>query len=73
MACQSKTMSQIKQLFTLQEQGYGFKPIARITGISRNTVKQYFNKASTLGLSASELVSMNDFELEALLNTPGLN
>jgi len=72
MAYQSTTMSQIKQLFTLQEQGYGFKPIARITGISRNTVKQYFNKASHLGLSSSEVVSMNDFELEALLDTPEL-
>jgi hypothetical protein len=70
MAYQSKTMSQIKQLFTLQDQGYGFKPIARITGISRNTIKQYFNKASSLGLSYSELISMNDFELESLFDAP---
>ncbi|WP_291860862.1 helix-turn-helix domain-containing protein [Marinilabilia sp.] len=37
-------MSQIKQLLQLHQQGKSKKEIARILGISRNTVKSYLRK-----------------------------
>lgn len=44
MAGKIKPMSQIKQLLILHEQGNGKKAIARILGISKNTVKSYLSK-----------------------------
>jgi len=70
MANKTKTMSQIKQLFTLRGQGYMIKPISRVTGIARNTVKHYFHKADQLGLSQDAIALLNDVELETLLNVP---
>jgi len=39
MAGKPKPMSQIKQLLRLHKEGKGNKSIARILGISKNTVK----------------------------------
>ncbi len=44
MAGKPKPMSQIKQLLQLHQQGKSKKEIARILGISRNTVKSYLRK-----------------------------
>jgi DNA-binding CsgD family transcriptional regulator len=50
MAGKSKPMSQIKQLMILHNQGKGRKTIARILGISKNTVKTYLEKLEMLQL-----------------------
>ena len=67
MAYLTKTMSQIKQLFMLYWQGYSKKSISRITGFSRNTVKDYLRKVEQLNLSSEQLLGLSNPELEGLL------
>lgn len=66
-------MSQIKQLLLLHRQGKGRKTIARMLGISKNTVKAYLDKLQSLttpvkGVKAwtiPELVKLENPVLEA--------
>jgi hypothetical protein len=68
MAGKIKPMSQIKQLLLLQQQGKKIKYIARILGMSKNTVKSYLARISDLKLSPEVLFSVEDPELEHLLS-----
>jgi transposase len=73
MAGKPKSMSQIKQLLLLHQQGKGNKTIARLLGMSRATVKVYLQKLQLLTSSAkgtkpfsvAELVKLEDPVLEA--------
>ena len=65
MAGKPKRMSQIKQLLQLHKQGKGKKEIARILGISKNTVKAYLVKLSLMKQGVDALLSLDDPELEA--------
>jgi len=60
MAGKVKPMSQIKQLLLLHVQGKKIKYIARILGISKNTVKAYLARINDLKLSAQHLLSIED-------------
>lgn len=64
MAGKVKPMSQIKQLLQLQKKGHSKKQIARILGISRNTVKTYLDKLSHLKVHIDDLLLLDDPELE---------
>src|SRR5690625_3455030 len=64
MAGKTKPMNQIKQLLQLYKQGESKKSMARILGISRNTVKAYLNKLSALDADIDILLTMEDSELE---------
>ena len=71
MAGKPKSMSQIKQLLLLHEQGKGRKTIARTLGISKNTVKSYLKKLEDLvnnkatPVTVAELVKLENPVLEA--------
>ncbi len=71
MAGKPKTMSQIKQLLLLHQQGKGKKMIATTLGISKNTVKSYLEKLEVLTTSKEGkytikgLVNLENPELEA--------
>lgn len=70
MAGKPKSMSQIKQLLILHQQGKGKKMIAQTLGMSKNTVKSYLNKLQVLtsisgGLSLKELIKLENPVLEA--------
>ena len=52
MAGKPKSMSQIKQLLLLHQQGKGKKTIARLLGMSKTTVKVYLQKLQLLTSSA---------------------
>lgn len=56
-------------MFTLYWQGYSKKPVSRITGFSRNTVRQYIRKLEQLNLTSQQLQAMSDPELEALVQS----
>ena len=64
MAGKTKPMNQIKQLLQLHKQGASKKSIARILGISRNTVRTYLCKLSVLEVDIDVLLSLEDPELE---------
>ena len=64
MAGKPKRMSQIKQLLQLHKQEKRKKEIARILGISKNTVKAYLEKLALSKLSIDYLLSLDDPVLE---------
>lgn len=64
MAGKPKPMSQIKQLLQLHQQGKSKKEIARILGISRNTVKSYLKKTEDSSLAIKDLLKLEDPLLE---------
>lgn len=64
MAGKPKQMSQIKQLIRLYQDGTGIKTIARILGMSKNTVKSYLKKMKAGGLNTEELLKQDDPILE---------
>lgn len=71
MAGKPKSMSQIKQLLLLHQQGKGRKTIARILGMSKNTVRSYLEKLQALTndpktpVSIASLIKLENPELEA--------
>jgi len=71
MAGKTKDMSQIKQLLLLHQQGKGKKAIARILGMSKNTVKSYLCKLDGIlsdkkqGITIKDLISLENPVLEA--------
>ena len=65
MAGKPKSMSQIKQLLQLHKQGKAKKEIARILGISRNTVKSYLRKVEDGQLNIEQLIKLENPILEA--------
>ena len=64
MAGKPKQMSQIKQLIRLYQNGNGIKTIARILGISKNTVRSYLKKMAEGGFNTEDLLQQEDPLLE---------
>lgn len=64
MAGKPKSMSQIKQLLQLHKQGKSSRFIARILGISRNTVRSYLDKLTHIGVDIDDLIALENPELE---------
>jgi transposase len=69
MAGKIKSMSQIKQLLLLHQQGKKIKFIARTLGMSKNTVKSYLSKIVELKLTLEHMLSMEDPALELLFSS----
>lgn len=65
MAGKTRPMSQIKQLLRLHQQGKAKKEIARILGISKNTVKSYLHKYESSGYNIDDLLEFDDPVLES--------
>jgi len=70
MAGQTITMSQLKQIIRLRDNGTSLVTIARAIKISRNTVKKYLRLIEAKGFNHQELLKMDDEALEALLQDP---
>ncbi|MGK7392753.1 MAG: IS21 family transposase [Candidatus Cyclobacteriaceae bacterium M2_1C_046] len=60
MAGKPKSMSQIKQLLLLHQQGKGRKTIARALGISKTTVKSYLEKLDGILSSRKDPITIAD-------------
>lgn len=69
MAGKITRMGLIKQLLQLHQNGTAVKAMARILGISKNTVKNYLAKLEALGLDYKRLLAMDDAPLEALFHS----
>ncbi len=65
MAGKPKTMSQIKQLLRLRQQGHGKKKIAGILCIGINTVRTYLRKLEGLDEDIETLLALEDPVLNA--------
>jgi transposase len=60
-------MHQIKRIIELQHQGRSIRETVRLTGLSRNTVREYLRRISESGLSFTDLLSMDDESLSTLV------
>jgi len=60
-------MHQIKGLIELHLQGRSIRQISQLTGISRNTVRDYLRKLLQCGRSLAELIKTDDAELLAIV------
>lgn len=60
-------MNKIKQIIRNYVSGLGTKQISVITGVSRNTVKDYLKRFKATGLTAQEVETMPDAELSNLI------
>jgi len=61
------SMSAIKQMIRLRQNGAGFRTIGKIVGVSKNTVKEYLRPIEEGGVPVDRLLSMGDEELERVL------
>lgn len=60
MAGKTIGMHQIKQVIELSRKGKGIREIVRLTGIARNTIRDYLRKAERLELPPESLVAMEN-------------
>jgi transposase len=72
MAGQTITMSEIKQIIRLRNNGVALQSIAKAVNISRNTVKKYLRLIEVKQLNHQELLEMEDMALESMLKDPEL-
>lgn len=70
MAGQTITMTQLKQIIRLRNNGAALLTIAKAVKISRNTVKKYLRLIEVKKLNTQDLLVMDDTALEALLQDP---
>jgi transposase len=68
MAAQTKAMHQIRQILELQQAQVGLRKIERLTGFSRNTVRDYVRRALATGRSIPDLLSLDDTILSGVLS-----
>jgi len=67
MAGKSISMHQIKQIVELLSKNYGVREIVRLTGISRNTVRDYRMRVSQSKVSFEELLKLTDQEFTSVM------
>ena len=68
MAGKSISMHQIRQVIELLSKDYGIRTIVRLTGISRNTIREYRLRLSHAKIPFVELLSLEDDALVALMD-----
>ncbi len=66
MAAKPTSMSIIKQIIRLKEQGEPILKISRITGVSKNTVKKYLRYLKGQNLNFDKVLLMADYDAEKL-------
>jgi hypothetical protein len=67
MAFKSISMHQIRQRIGFPSRGYTISETVRLTGMTRNTVRDYKRSIENQGLRLEDVVSMNDEALAAVV------
>jgi transposase len=67
MAFKPISMHQIRQLIGFLSKGYTISETVRLTGIARNTVREYKRRIEDQGLRLVDVVSLNDEALAAVV------
>jgi len=70
MAGETISMTKLKQIFLLRNQGVPLERISKNVQSSRNTVKKYIRLATQKGLSFDALAAREDHELEKIFADP---
>ena len=63
MAAKPKSMHQIKHIIELQLQGKSIRQTERLTGVARNTIREYLRKIKSQTLSFEQLLMLDDESL----------
>ena len=66
MANKTISMSRLRQIIRLKEQGISNRKVSSLLGIHRETIRNYTNQMEQLGLSYQELLEQEDLLLENL-------
>lgn len=67
MAFKSISMHQIRQLIGFLSRGYSISETVRLTGVARNTVREYKRRIENQGLRLEEVASLSDESLAAVV------
>lgn len=67
MAAKPKSMHQIKHIIELQLQGKSIRQTERLTGVARNTIREYLRKIKSQTLSFEQLLMLDDESLGTLI------
>ncbi len=67
MANTSKTMLEVKQIIQLYQDGKSKRDIARLVGISRNTVKKYLHLIKARGYNYKEFLDLDNQTIDEVL------
>jgi transposase len=65
-------MHQIRTIIELQHQGRGIRHTVRLTGLSRNTIREYLRRLSSTGITLSEALKLDDASLSTLVYADAL-
>lgn len=60
-------MHQIRRIIELQNEGRSIRETERLTGLSRNTIREYLLRISVSGLSSAQLLSLDDESLAPIV------
>ena len=60
-------MHQIRRIIELQNEGRSIRETERLTGLSRNTIREYLLRISVSGLSTAQLLSLDDESLAPIV------
>ena len=66
-------MHQLKLIIGFKKLGRSVKETTRLTGLSRNTVRTYFRRIQSSGLSPKQLLVMDDESLRLILQVDGFD
>ena len=64
-------MHQIKRIIELYQEGRSIWETKRLTGLSRNTVRDYLRRIQSSGLSPAQLLALDDESLSAIVYVDG--
>ena len=70
MANKTISMSRLRQILRLKEQGISNRQSAKMLGLHRETVRSYANQVKAQNLSYRELLEMDDNVLDTLFHKP---
>ena len=60
-------MHQIRTIIEFQQQGRSIRHTVRLTGLSRNTIRDYLRRISSAGLTLLEAIKLDDASLSAIV------
>ena len=65
-------MHQIRRIIELHQQGRSIRETERLTGLSRNTIREYLRRIAVNGLTCSEILSLEDESLIPIVHVEAI-
>ena len=65
-------MHQVKRIFEFHQQGHSIRQIEQLSGISRNTIREYLRRIPLSGLSIEELLKLEDEKLMSIVQVDAI-